>query len=121
MDGLSGAAARSHRQNHSSAAGHDVASGKHAFARRALRGLVRLNVAALVGAQTRRRALHNWIRAGADGDDRAGDLITETRPLGLSLADRACLALGLDLKVPVYTADRSWKNLKVGVRIHVIR
>jgi ribonuclease VapC len=51
----------------------------------------------------------------------AGDLIAETRPLGLSLAGRACLALGLDLKAPVYTADRSWKNLKVGVRIHVIR
>jgi ribonuclease VapC len=51
----------------------------------------------------------------------AGHLITETRPLGLSLADRACLALGLDLKAPVYTADRSWKNLKVGIRIHVIR
>jgi len=51
----------------------------------------------------------------------AGDLIAETRPLGLSLADRACLALGLELKAPVYTADRSWKNLKFGVRIHVIR
>ena len=51
----------------------------------------------------------------------AGDLITETRPLGLSLADRACLALGLAFQAPVYTADRSWKNLKVGVRIHVIR
>lgn len=50
-----------------------------------------------------------------------GDLIAETRTLGLSLADRACLALGLELKAPVYTADRSWKNLKVGVRIHVIR
>ena len=51
----------------------------------------------------------------------AGDLILETRPLGLSLADRACLALGLALQAPIYTADRSWKNLKVGVRIHVIR
>jgi len=51
----------------------------------------------------------------------AGDLIAETRSMGLSLADRACLALGLALQAPVYTADRSWKNLKVGVRIHVIR
>lgn len=51
----------------------------------------------------------------------AGSLITETRSLGLSLGDRACLALGLALKAPVYTADRSWKNLKLGVRIHVIR
>lgn len=51
----------------------------------------------------------------------AGSLITETRTLGLSLGDRACLALGLALKAPVYTADRSWKKLKLGVRIHVIR
>lgn len=51
----------------------------------------------------------------------AGDLVGQARPLGLSLGDRACLALGLALKAPVYTADRSWKNLKVGIRIHVIR
>jgi len=49
-----------------------------------------------------------------------GDLVAQTRPLGLSLGDRACLALGLALKVPVYTADRSWKKLKVGPRVHVI-
>ena len=51
----------------------------------------------------------------------AGNLVARTRPLGLSLGDRACLALGLALKAPVYTADRSWKSVKVGVRIHVIR
>jgi len=50
-----------------------------------------------------------------------GSRVDQTRTLGLSLGDRACLALGLALKAPVYTADRSWKNLKVGVRIHVIR
>jgi len=50
-----------------------------------------------------------------------GDLVAQTRALGLSLGDRACLALGLALKVPVYTADKSWKKLKVNVRIHVIR
>ncbi len=49
----------------------------------------------------------------------AGDLVVQTRPLGLSLGDRACLALGLALKAPVYTADKLWK--KVGARIHVIR
>jgi ribonuclease VapC len=50
-----------------------------------------------------------------------GDLVAQTRPLGLSLGDRACLALGLALKAPVFTADKSWKKLKVGARIHVIR
>ncbi len=50
-----------------------------------------------------------------------GDLVAQTSPLGLSLGDRACLALGLALKAPVYTADKSWKKVKVGARIHVIR
>jgi ribonuclease VapC len=51
----------------------------------------------------------------------AGDLLIQTRHLGLSLGDRACLALGIALKVPVYTAEKAWKKVKVGVRIHVIR
>jgi ribonuclease VapC len=51
----------------------------------------------------------------------AGSLIAETRRFGLSLGDRACLALALVLKAPIYTADKTWRNLKLGVRIHVIR
>jgi ribonuclease VapC len=51
----------------------------------------------------------------------AGSLVAQTRPLGLSMGDRACLALGIALNAPIYTADRSWKGLKLGVRIHVIR
>ncbi len=51
----------------------------------------------------------------------AGSLVAQTRSLGLSMGDRACLALAISLNAPVYTADRSWKSLKVGVRIHVIR
>ena len=51
----------------------------------------------------------------------AGDLSIQTRPLGLSLGDRACLALGISLKAPVYTAERAWKKLKLGVKVHVVR
>ncbi|MBI3646447.1 MAG: type II toxin-antitoxin system VapC family toxin [Acidobacteriales bacterium] len=51
----------------------------------------------------------------------AGSLVAHTRLLGLSMGDRACLALGIVLNAPIYTADRSWKTLKLGVRIHVIR
>ena len=51
----------------------------------------------------------------------AGDLVTQTSPFGLSLGDRACLALGIALQAPVYTAHRLWKNLKLGIRIHVVR
>lgn len=51
----------------------------------------------------------------------AGSLIRQTRASGLSPGDKSCLALALELSAPVYTADRSWKNLKLAVPIHVIR
>ncbi|HEY0758642.1 MAG TPA: type II toxin-antitoxin system VapC family toxin [Acidisarcina sp.] len=51
----------------------------------------------------------------------AGDLVLQTRAAGLSLGDRACLALGATLNVPVYTTDRAWKGLKLGVRVHLLR
>jgi PIN domain nuclease of toxin-antitoxin system len=51
----------------------------------------------------------------------AGDLIAQTRRFGLSLGDRACLALATALKAPVYTAEKSWKSLGLDVPIHVMR
>ena len=51
----------------------------------------------------------------------AGHLILTTRSLGLSLGDRACLSLALEHRAPIYTADRSWKNLKFDLRINLIR
>jgi PIN domain nuclease of toxin-antitoxin system len=51
----------------------------------------------------------------------AGRLRPATRALGLSMGDRACLALGLSLAAPVLTADGSWKKLKVGVKVRLIR
>ena len=51
----------------------------------------------------------------------AGTLIQKTKPLGLSLGDRACLALAIALDAPVYTTDQLWRKLKLGVPIHVLR
>jgi ribonuclease VapC len=51
----------------------------------------------------------------------AGDLILKTREYGLSLGDRACLALAIVLDVPVYTADRIWTHLNVGIEVRTIR
>ena len=50
-----------------------------------------------------------------------GKIIPQTRVCGLSLGDRACLALGIYLAAPVYTADKAWKKLKLPIPIHVIR
>jgi ribonuclease VapC len=66
-------------------------------------------------------AVHESVPFTAEQARIAGNLVAQTRPLGLSLGDRACLALGTALRAPVYTTDKSWKNLRVGVRIHVIR
>lgn len=51
----------------------------------------------------------------------AGMIRRVTRSLGLSLGDRACLALGLQLSAPVLTTDQNWKPVKIGVKIRVIR
>lgn len=52
---------------------------------------------------------------------RAGLLSANTQPLGLSLGDRACLALALTTHTIALTADRVWKDLDVGVEIKLIR
>lgn len=51
----------------------------------------------------------------------AGTLVNQTRPFGLSLGDRACLALGISLGTPIFTADRAWKKLKAGVEVRLLR
>ena len=51
----------------------------------------------------------------------AGELAVLTREAGLSLADRACLALAARLRVPAVTADRAWLSLDIGVEVIGIR
>lgn len=51
----------------------------------------------------------------------AASLRPATRKLGLSLGDRACLALGLKQGLPVLTADQLWAKADVGVKIELIR
>ena len=51
----------------------------------------------------------------------AGRFEPATRPLGLSLGDRACLALALSLGVPALSGDRRWAGAKVGIEINLFR
>lgn len=51
----------------------------------------------------------------------AAGLRSETRHAGLSLADRSCLALALEIGADVYTADRPWSRVDIGCKIHLIR
>lgn len=57
----------------------------------------------------------------ADAAEAAGLLRLKTRPTGLSLGDRACLALAIALGRPVLTTDRAWKSLPLDVEIELIR
>lgn len=51
----------------------------------------------------------------------AARLWSRTRRHGLSLADRACLALAMDKALPVLTADRAWSELALDIEIRVVR
>ena len=83
--------------------------------------LVKLNHrpdAAWVAAQSTVSGIEPYTREHARI---AGGLIAVTEKDGLSLGDRSCLALAIALKAPVYTTEQIWRNLQVGVPIHVIR
>ena len=47
----------------------------------------------------------------------AATLKAPTRALGLSLADRACLALALDRRLPAVTGDRDWAKARLDVEL----
>ena len=57
----------------------------------------------------------------AEQADLAGELRRSTREFGLSLGDRACLALALERAEPVLTADRAWRRLSLEAQIELIR
>ena len=49
------------------------------------------------------------------------ELLPQARRLGLSLGDRACLALAIARGIPAMTADRSWSQVDWGVEVELIR
>jgi ribonuclease VapC len=53
----------------------------------------------------------------------AGAMIEQTKPFGLSLGDRACLALAKREQLPALTADRIWLQAGplLGVEVRLIR
>lgn len=52
---------------------------------------------------------------------RASALRGTTKSFGLSIGDRACLALALEEGLPALTTDRAWSALDVGVDVRSLR
>ncbi len=53
--------------------------------------------------------------------ERTGSLRAKTKAFGLSLGDRACLALAERSRLPVLTADRMWKDLSLHIDVQLLR
>ena len=51
----------------------------------------------------------------------SGEFDSITKKYGLSLGDRACLALAKYKNIPVLTADKTWSKLNLGIKIKLIR
>jgi PIN domain nuclease of toxin-antitoxin system len=51
----------------------------------------------------------------------AAGLAQMTRAAGLSLGDRACLALARERRIPAMTADQAWSRLQLGIEIQTVR
>ncbi len=51
----------------------------------------------------------------------AAEIYPETKTLGLSFADRACLSLGKTIGRPIYTAEQRFAEANIGVEIKLIR
>jgi len=56
-----------------------------------------------------------------DDAEAAAAVWPQVKRLGLSLSDRACLALAGRLAVPAVTADRAWSTADLAVAVRVIR
>jgi ribonuclease VapC len=62
-----------------------------------------------------------WVSFTATDAARVAELWPATHVLGLSLGDRACIALAIQREWRVMTADQAWTRLNLGVPIVLIR
>lgn len=53
--------------------------------------------------------------------ENVSQLRSQTRHLGLSLGDRACIALAITKDWPVLTADKAWAELSLSVEVQLVR
>lgn len=83
-----------------------------------------LNVLQRTGVNTKESVLliNDIIPLIIPFDLEQAELQSEIQHKSLSLGDRSCIALGIKLQAPVYTADKMWASLKLNdVEIRLIR
>lgn len=77
-----------------------------------------------VGVETLREELEalgvDVLAFDGDAAEEAANLRLATKAAGLSLGDRACLALARKLDLPAVTADRTWEDLELPDPVAVI-
>ena len=83
--------------------------------------LIKVNIAPADGREMVYSIVSDIIPFTLDMAMETAALRNQTTKFGLSLGDRACLALGMHLSLPIYTADRIWKKLDFSRDIILIR
>lgn len=83
--------------------------------------LVKLGAPARAAWETARAIVEQAYPFDEEQARLSGTLVDQTRPLGLSLGDRACLTLGITMGLPVYTGDKIWRKLRLPVTVHLFR
>jgi PIN domain nuclease of toxin-antitoxin system len=74
----------------------------------------------LLGAHLARFDIE-WVAFETIHAFQSATLWSVTRRAGLSLGDRACLALAIERGLPVLTADRIWAGLDLPIDVRLIR
>lgn len=62
-----------------------------------------------------------WLPFSSEQAAIAAGLLPLTKQYGLSLGDRACIALAIEKNMPIYTADRVWGELPLPIPVIKIR
>lgn len=72
-----------------------------------------------------REIIKHWVGEIVPFDEElsyvSASLWEQSKKHGLSLGDRACLALGIAKKLKVITADKIWQKLDLGLEIELLR
>lgn len=83
--------------------------------------LQKVDIAPTEGVDSISLLINEIVDFDVDQAREVAELYPKVKHKGLSLGDRACLALGIKYKAPIYTADKAWKDINSELDIRLIR